>query len=66
MPLTKQYLKYIFSDCFGVICSRKTGSVLLEKEIQGGKRFLAVSPGLDNVILWDLKTGEKVRSYYIL
>lgn len=60
MPLTKQYLKYIACECFGVICSRKAGAILLEKNINGVKRFLAVSPSLERVIVWDLKTGEKV------
>ena len=63
MPLTKQYLRYVSGDCFGVICSRKTRTLLLEKGRKGNKRLLAVSPALENVIVWDIKTGEKVHTW---
>ncbi|XP_019858403.1 PREDICTED: WD repeat-containing protein 3-like [Amphimedon queenslandica] len=64
MPVTKQYLRYEESSAFGVVCSRKAGALLfdghlLDKNRKG--RRLALAPALDHVIIWDLKTSEKVE-----
>lgn len=61
MPLTKQYLKYVQSASFGVICSRKSSALLLEKGEKGNRKLLAIAPALENVVTWDLKTGDKVQ-----
>ena len=63
MPLTKQYLRYVSGDCFGVICSRKTKALLFKRGGKENKSLLAVSPALENVIVWDVKTGEKVHTW---
>ena len=65
MPLTKQYLKYVSGSCLGVVCSRKTGSLLLEKGYGNDRKWYSVSPALENVIIWDLKSGEKVHTVLI-
>ena len=65
MPLTKQYLKYVSGSCLGVVCSRKTGSLLLEKRYGNDRKWYSVSPALENVIIWDLKSGEKVHTVLI-
>ena len=61
MPLTKQYLRYVPAGSHGIVCSRKTGALLLEKRERGRKKLLAIAPALEDVIVWDLKTGDKVR-----
>ena len=47
---------------FGVVCSRQTGALLVEckGDDKKRKRLVAAAPALENVILWDLKRGEKV------
>jgi U3 small nucleolar RNA-associated protein 12 len=64
MPLTKQYLRYEPAEAFGVICSRKTGAILYQKRDKGGtKKIYAVSPALEHVVIWDLKTGLKAAVF---
>lgn len=63
MPLTKQYLRYEATTSFGVICSRKTGPLLLKVARKGTERLVAVSPALEHVIIWDIKTGDKVNQF---
>ena len=61
--MPKQYLRYSHSATFGVVVSRKAGAVLLQQEDRGRerrKRRLVVAPALENVILWNIRTGEKV------
>ena len=61
--MPKQYLRYAAGPVLGVVCSRKTGALLLEHSTGDEKRkkiLLAAAPALENVILWDLRKGEKV------
>ena len=59
MGLTKQYRRYEPSAVFGVIGSQKSNVLFLE--LQGVKgKFCAVG-ACENVMVWDLKKGEKVR-----
>ena len=55
MGLTKQYLRYLPSASFGLITSAKGGLVSL------GKKNLVASATAENVTIWNLKTGEKIR-----
>lgn len=57
MPLTKQYLTYKAECRFGVIAGRKGGALLKRGE---GGRLIAVSPALEGVVLWDLRTSAMV------
>ena len=64
MPVTKQYLRYEESSTFGVVCSRKAGALLFDgKDLHKNRRGrnLVLAPALDHVIIWDLKTSEKVN-----
>ena len=66
--MPKQYLRYAAGPVVGVVCSRKTGALLLEHNLgdeKKKKRLLAAAPALENVILWDLRKGEKVSACVI-
>ena len=58
MGLTKQYLRYEQSALFGVVGSAKANIVLLQKQGVLG-RYCAVG-ACENIIVWDLRTEEKV------
>ena len=61
MPVTKQYLRYVAAESFGVVCSSKAGAILVDRRKEkGGKRLLGIAPALENVIIWDLKASIKV------
>lgn len=57
MPLTKQYLTYKAECRYGVITGRKGGALL--KRGDGG-RLIALSPALEGVMLWDVRTSTIV------
>lgn len=59
MGLTKQYLRYVHKASFGVVTSRKGDAIIVRSGHQG---TTVASPALEDVILWDLRKGEKVRS----
>ena len=61
MPVTKQYLRYEHSATFGVVSGRKA-NVLLQPASSGGDRrhALVVAPAAEDLIIWDMKRGEKV------
>lgn len=68
MPVTKQYLRYVAAGSFGVVCSRKAGALLLRERNGKGRRKRGVfvaAPALEHVILWDLRTGEKVQCGWV-
>ncbi|KAI1286797.1 WD repeat-containing protein 3 [Halotydeus destructor] len=60
MPITQQYLRWVSAGLpFGVIASTNGQTVFIE--LNGIKdRFVAVS-ACENVIIWDTKTGERVK-----
>lgn len=60
MPLTKQYLTYKAECRYGVIAGRKGGALLKRGE---GGRLVAVSPALEDVVLWDLRTSTAVSAF---
>ena len=65
MPVTKQYLRYEAASSFGVVCSRKAGAILLEKSGKEDDQRrkgtqLVLAPALEHVIMWDMKTSQKV------
>ena len=58
MGLTKQYLRYAPADTFGLIATNKANIVFLDiKGVKG--RYCAVG-ACEDVIIWDIRTGEKV------
>ena len=61
MPLTRQYLRYELDSSFGIVCSRKTGSLLVRQTSKGSDRLLGIAPALEHVIIWDIKTGQEVH-----
>jgi len=63
MGLTKQYLRYIAGDVFGLVGTNKSNVVLLKVHGSAG-RFCATG-ACEDVIVWDIRTGEKVKTLYI-
>lgn len=64
MGLTKQYLRYVPGAVFGVVASQKSNVVFMD--IKGTRgRYCAVGT-CEDVIIWDVRTGEKVRMPSIL
>lgn len=58
MGLTKQYLRYEPYRTFGIVASQRCNvSFVNINEIAG--RYLAVG-GAENLLIWDLRTGEKM------
>jgi hypothetical protein len=58
MGLTKQYVRYVASSVFSVVGSQKSNIVYLELQgIQG--KYCAVG-ACENVVVWDLRSGDKV------
>lgn len=60
MGLTKQYLRYSPSGNFNIIASGNCNIVFVTLEGQAG-RFVAVA-ACEDIIIWDLRLGEKVIS----
>ncbi|CAH3183156.1 unnamed protein product [Porites evermanni] len=63
MVLTKAYLRYVQSACFGVVCSLKANVVFIRKRTSNSKEQViqyAACPALESVIVWDVRRGEKV------
>ena len=64
MVLTKAYLRYVQSACFGVVCSVKANIVFVRRRAnQASKQvtLYAVCPTLESVVVWDVRRGEKVH-----
>lgn len=57
MPLTKQYLTFKAECRYGVVAGRKGGALLTRGE---GGRLVAVSPALEDIKLWDIRTNHVV------
>lgn len=58
MPLTKQYLTYHCLNSFGLVTGRLSNALL----VPGRDRPLVISPCLDNIVIWDSKTSNKVKT----
>lgn len=64
MVLTKAYLRYVQSACFGVVCSLKANIVFVRRRtntLSTQLTLYAVCPALESVVVWDVRRGEKVR-----
>ena len=64
MVLTKAYLRYVQSACFGVVCSLKANIVFVRRRINKASKqvtLYAVCPTLESVVVWDVRRGEKVH-----
>ncbi|XP_046345376.2 WD repeat-containing protein 3-like [Haliotis rufescens] len=57
MGLTKQYLRYQHSAVFGIVGSQKSNIVFLD--IRGTRGKYCAVGACENVLIWDLRTGEK-------
>ena len=58
MGVTKQYLRYTPGPLFGVVGSPKANIVFLD--VRGVKGKYCAVGACEDVIVWDLRTGEKV------
>ena len=68
MVLTKAYLRYVQSACFGVVCSLKANIVFVRRRNNKTSKqvtLYAVCPTLESVVVWDVKRGEKVSLLYM-
>ena len=66
MVLTKAYLRYLQTACVGVVCSLRANVVFIRRKIgASSKQFTqyAACPALENVIIWDVRRGEKVAGF---
>ena len=63
MGLTKQYLRYNPTAQFGVIASQRSNIVALQMR-NTKARYVAVG-AVENVIIWDVRIGQKVSKYFI-
>ena len=63
MPVTKQYLTYTAECRYGVVSGRKGGACLLPGTRKG--HYLAVSPALEDVKIWDPRTCTVVSSHVV-
>lgn len=61
MGLTKQYLRYQHTAVFGIVGSQKSNIVFLD--IRGTRGKYCAVGACENVLIWDLRTGEKVTYY---
>lgn len=59
MGLTKQYLRYIPGPVLGLVGGQKSNIVFLD--IKGVKGKYCAVGACENVLVWDLRTGEKVQ-----
>lgn len=59
MGITKQYLRYEASDVFGVIAGNKANVTILNGF--GGQGRFCATGACEDVIVWDIRTGEKVQ-----
>lgn len=59
MGITKQYLRYVPGPIFNVIASTKGNVAFVELRAQVGRYVAAAA--CENVVIWDSRTGEKVR-----
>jgi U3 small nucleolar RNA-associated protein 12 len=58
MGLTKQYLRYVPTNIFGIIASARCNIKLINFKGTSGK-YAAVG-ACEYVIIWDIKKGETV------
>eukprot|EP01025_Chloroclados_australasicus_P031883 TRINITY_DN3228_c0_g2_i2.p1 TRINITY_DN3228_c0_g2~~TRINITY_DN3228_c0_g2_i2.p1 ORF type:complete len:124 (+),score=15.27 TRINITY_DN3228_c0_g2_i2:39-374(+) len=52
--MVKAYLRYEHSQSFGVICGNNNNSLIFD---QTGKKVITAA--LENIIIWNIKTGQK-------
>ena len=61
--VNKSYLRYDASACFGIVCSSKSNGLLVKgRPFKSSKHITqyAACPALKDVIIWDVKRGDKV------
>lgn len=67
MVLTKAYLRYVQSACFGVVCSLKANVVFVRRRNSRSSEQVtqyAACPVLESVVIWDVRRGEKASQFY--
>ncbi|XP_065176545.1 WD repeat-containing protein 3-like [Sycon ciliatum] len=71
MVLTKSYLRYVPAQTVGIISSQKCNGLFCKfthdptgqaKRGFNSKRLVAITGALENIILWECKSGEKVAT----
>jgi U3 small nucleolar RNA-associated protein 12 len=64
MVLTKSYLRYVDAGNFGVVGSARANVCLVKNgEKHRRETCYAVVPALENVYIWDMRIGERVRVF---
>lgn len=66
MVLTKAYLRYVQSACFGVVCSLKANVVFVRRRNSRSSQQVtqyAACPVLESVVIWDVRRGEKASQF---
>ena len=58
MGLTKQYLRYVAGDVFGLVGTNKANVVFVG--LRGTQGRYCAAGACENVIIWDTRTAEKV------
>lgn len=62
MPITKQYLRWEATQQFGVIGSQASGICILNQwSTMLSKNRICASAACENLIFWDIKTGEVIE-----
>mmetsp|Transcript_10062 Transcript_10062/g.42315 ORF Transcript_10062/g.42315 Transcript_10062/m.42315 type:complete len:919 (-) Transcript_10062:22-2778(-) len=66
--MVKAYLRYQFDKSFGVVAGVRCGSEVLEKGEELRRRYgnrvnLAVSPAVETVLVWNLRSGSEVARF---
>ena len=59
MGLTRNYLRYAQCEVFGIIAGNKCNVVFLD--VRGTKGKYCAVGACEDVIVWDIRTGDKVR-----
>ena len=65
MVLTKSYLRYVDAGSFGVVGSTRANVCLVKNSKKNKNQrdtCLAAVPALENVYIWDMRIGERVRT----
>jgi len=60
MGITRQYLRWSQTSLFGCICSPNAGIHYITNSKYGPNERLVATAVCENVIIWDVKTGEQV------
>lgn len=72
MVLTKSYLRYVPAQTLGIVSSLRSNGLLCKitpstpgqaKRSFKNERQVAIAGALEDIIVWDCRTGEKVMCF---